>query len=32
MDMAEGWFWIALVGVVVWLVWWIGDPRNRNRR
>ena len=30
--MVEGWLWIAGIGVALWAIWWIGDPRNKNRR
>lgn len=30
--MVEGWLLLAGAGVVVWLVWWIGDNRNKNRK
>lgn len=29
--MAEGWFLLAGAAVLIWLVWWVGDNRNKRR-
>jgi hypothetical protein len=29
--MLDGWLIIGGIAVAAWLVWWIGDKRNKNR-